>query len=125
MNILQVRGRTAPYLELSPGEPTQNLLKLAREGLIAGLGKAIRTARQTNAIAQESGFRIEDGGELKDVTIKAIPFHGPAPLEDRYFLIKFEEPQPNGSPRAITRPAGQTNGESARLLRELVATKEY
>ena len=38
MNIVQVRGRTAPYLELSPGEPTQNLLKLAREGLIAGLG---------------------------------------------------------------------------------------
>src|SRR5208283_5102235 len=29
MNIIQVRGRTAPYLELSPGEPTQNLLKLA------------------------------------------------------------------------------------------------
>jgi two-component system, chemotaxis family, CheB/CheR fusion protein len=25
MNIVQVRGRTAPYLELSPGEPTQNL----------------------------------------------------------------------------------------------------
>jgi two-component system, chemotaxis family, CheB/CheR fusion protein len=46
MNIVQVRGRTAPYLELSPGEPTQNLLKLAREGLIAGLGKAIRTARK-------------------------------------------------------------------------------
>ena len=27
MNIVQVRGRTAPYLELSPGEPTQNLLE--------------------------------------------------------------------------------------------------
>ena len=77
MNIVQVRGRTAPYLELSPGEPTQNLLKLAREGLIAGLGKAIRTARQRNAAAQEGGFRIEDGGELKDVTIKVIPFKGP------------------------------------------------
>ena len=58
MNIVQIRGRTAPYLELSPGEPTRNLLKLAREGLIAGLGKAIRTARQTNAIAKENGFRI-------------------------------------------------------------------
>jgi len=54
MNIVQVRGRTAPYLELSPGEPTQNLLKLAREGLIAGLGKAIRTARQRNAAAKKT-----------------------------------------------------------------------
>ena len=65
MNIVQIRGRTAPYLELSPGEASQNLLKLAREGLIAGLGKAIRAARESNGAAQEAGFRIEEGGELK------------------------------------------------------------
>src|SRR5581483_9400864 len=45
MNIVQVRGHTAPYLELSPGEPTRNILKLAREGMIPALGKAIRVAR--------------------------------------------------------------------------------
>ena len=123
MNIVQVRGRTAPYLELSPGEPTQNLLKLAREGLIAGLGKAIRTARQTNAIARQSGFRIEDGGELKDVTIKVIPFRGSPSSEERHFLVKFEEARLNAGPRA--KPARQTNGESARLRDELVATRAY
>ena len=85
MNIVQVRGRTAPYLELSPGEPTQNLLKLAREGLIAGLGKAIRTARQTNAVAKEDGFRIEDGGQLRDVAIKVIPFTGSSSSEGTLF----------------------------------------
>ena len=37
-NIVQVRGRTAPYLELSPGEPTQKLLKLARGRLDCRLG---------------------------------------------------------------------------------------
>jgi two-component system CheB/CheR fusion protein len=125
MNIVEVRGRTAPYLELSPGEPTQNLLKLAREGLIAGLGKAIRTARRTNAVAQEGGFRIEDGGQLQDVTIKVIPFRGSPSSEDRYFLVKFEEARPNGGPRARRKPAQQSNGDSARLHRELVATKEY
>ncbi len=65
MNIVQIRGRTAPYLELSPGEPTQNLLKLAREGLIAGLGKAIRTARQTNAAAQEAASGSRMGANCK------------------------------------------------------------
>jgi two-component system CheB/CheR fusion protein len=125
MNIVQVRGRTAPYLELSPGEPTQNLLKLAREGLIAGLGKAIRTARQSNAVAQEGGFRIEDGGELKDVTIKVIPFRGTSSSEERYFLALFEEARLNGRPRAMPKPARQNNVESARLRHELVATKEY
>ena len=76
MNIVQIRGRIAPYLELSPGEPTRNLLKLAREGLIAGMGKAIRAARQTNATAKEDGFRIDGSGQLKEVAIKVTPFTG-------------------------------------------------
>jgi two-component system CheB/CheR fusion protein len=125
MNIVQVRGRTAPYLELSPGEPTQNLLKMAREGLIAGLGKAIRAARETNALAKEDGFRIEDGGQLRDVTIKVIPFRDSSSSKERYFLVLFEDAEPNGGPKAIDKPAIQDTGGSARLLRELVATKEY
>jgi two-component system, chemotaxis family, CheB/CheR fusion protein len=125
MNIVQIRGRTGPYLELSPGEASQNLLKLAREGLIAGLGKAIRTARQSNAAAQETGFRIEDGGELKDVTIKVRPFRGPSPIEERYFLILFEEERRSGARSATPKPATKSNGANARLRRDLVETKEY
>jgi two-component system CheB/CheR fusion protein len=125
LDIVQVRGRTAPYLELSQGEPTQNLLKLAREGLIAGLGKAIRTARQTNATAQEDGFRIEDGGRLKDVSIKVTPFRGAASSEERYFLVLFEDAAPKNGARATDTAAMEENAGSARLQRELVATKEY
>jgi two-component system CheB/CheR fusion protein len=125
MNIVEVRGRTAPYLELSPGEPTQNLLKLAREGFIAGLGRAIRAARQRNTMVQEAGFRIEDSGELKDVTIKVIPFPGPSSSEERHYLVLFEEARPAGGPRAAPKAARQNNGGSARLEHELVATKEY
>ena len=124
MNIVEVRGRTAPYLELSPGEPTQNLLKLAREGLIAGLGKAIRTARRTNAAAHESGFRIEDDGELQDVTIKVIPFRGPPSSDERYFLIMFEEARPDApkarrnareAERRRERPAASRTGSDQRV----------
>ena len=124
MNIVQVRGRTAPYLELSPGEPTRNLLRMACEGLIAGLGKAIRTARRKNAAAKEDGFRIEDDGQLVDVTIKVIPFTGSS-SKQRYFLVLFEDAKPNGGPKAMNKPAIQDNGGSARLRRELLATKEY
>jgi two-component system CheB/CheR fusion protein len=125
MNILQVRGRTAPYLELSPGEPTQNLLKLAREGLIAGLGKAIRIARQRNAAAKEDGFRIEDDGRFQDVTIKVTPFRGSSSSKERYFLVLFEDAEPNSGPAVTQKLGTQDHGGSARLQRELVATKEY
>ena len=124
LNIVQVRGRTAPYLELSPGEPTQNLLKLAREGLVAGLGKAIRTARQSNAAAVEGGFRMEDGGQLRDVAIKVIPFKGSSSSEERHFLVLFEEAESNVAPRE-TRERAIPNDGDARLRNELVATKEY
>jgi two-component system CheB/CheR fusion protein len=125
MNIVQVRGRTAPYLELSPGEPTRNLLKMVCEGLIGGLSKALRTARQSNAAAEENGFRIADGGQLKDVTIKVIPFRASSSSKERYFLVLFEDAEPPGGPRAMYKPAIQDNGGSARLRRELAAAKQY
>ena len=109
MNIVQVRGHTAPYLELSPGEPTHNLLKMAREGLIAGLGKAIRAARQTNAVAKEDGFRIEGSGQLKEVAIKVIPFRGSSSSKERYFLVLFEDAEPNGGPAAEHKPSTHDN----------------
>ena len=121
MNIVQVRGRTAPYLELSPGEPTNNLLKMAREGLIAGLGKAIRTARQTNTIAKEDGFRIGDNGQLKEVAIRVFPFTASSASQEPYFLVLFED----NEGRPVREPSNHDVGESSRLRRELAATKEY
>ena len=120
MNIVQVRGRTAPYLELSAGEPTQNLMRLACEGLGASLGKAIRTAQQGNAAAKEQGFRIGGDGRLIDVAIRVIPFTGSSSKE-RYFLVLFED----SGPKAISEPVPDERARSSRLRSELTATKEY
>jgi two-component system CheB/CheR fusion protein len=125
MNIVQVRGQTAPYLGLSPGMPTQNLLRMACEGLIAGLGKAIRTARLENATATEGGFRIDEAGQLRDVTIKVTPFTGSSSSRERYFLVLFEEAESNGAPRVAKELSTLDEYGSARLRRELKANKEY
>ncbi len=124
MNIVQVRGRTAPYLELSPGEPARNLLRMACEGLIAGLGKAIRTSRRTNAAAREDGFRMEDNGKLIDVAIKVIPFTGSSSKRP-YFLVLFEDAEPSRGAKGRYKPPPHVKGEGARLRRELVAAKEH
>jgi two-component system CheB/CheR fusion protein len=123
MNIVQVRGHTAPYLELSPGEPTHNLLKMVREGLIVGLGKAIRAARKTNAIAREDGIRIEDNGQIREVAIKVIPFTGAS--KERHYLVLFGSDRRNVGSRAKEEHATPANRGSTRLRRELAATKEY
>jgi two-component system CheB/CheR fusion protein len=125
LNIVQVRGRTAPYLELSPGEPTRNLLKLAREGLIAGLGTAIRVARQSDTLARQDGFRIEGDGQLRKVAIRVTPFRGSPASQDRNFLVLFEDAEPKADPKASRKQAVQDDEGSARLQRELAATREY
>ncbi|MGA2116735.1 MAG: chemotaxis protein CheB [Bryobacteraceae bacterium] len=125
MNIVQVRGRTAPYLEISPGEPTHNLLKMVREGLVASLTKAIRTARKSNAAAKEVGFVMEDSGRLRDVAIQVTPLRSSPSSKERYFLVLFEDNEPKDGARPIHKPRIEHNGGSVRLRRELAATKEY
>jgi len=39
--IQQFRGRTAPYLETPAGNPTTNILRLAKEGLFTELRSAL------------------------------------------------------------------------------------
>jgi two-component system, chemotaxis family, CheB/CheR fusion protein len=123
MNIVQVRGHTAPFLELSPGEPTHNILKMAREGLVVSLGKAIRAARKTNLVAKEDGVRIEESGQLREVAIKVIPFTGSS--RERYFLVLFDSDQRDLARRPKEKPPTPDGRGSARLRRELAATEEY
>ncbi len=133
MNIVQVRGRTGPYLELSPGEPSHNLLRMVREGLIASLSKAIQTAKQSNAPAKEDGMRIVSNGQFIEVKINVIPFRESPSSQERYFLILFEDAAPTaGLKQANTKSNAATrqiprhgDGEAARLRLELAATKEY
>jgi two-component system CheB/CheR fusion protein len=132
MNIVDVRGRTGPYLELSPGEPSHNLLRMVREGLIASVSKAIQTARQTNATAHEDGMLFASSSEFHEVKVKAIPFQK-SPSSERYFLILFENAasaaaKPPGSAKSTSpkgKPPKREEGEAARLRLELAATKEY
>ena len=133
MNIVQVRGRTSPYLELPPGELSHNVLKMAREGMIAGLNKAIQTARQSNAVAKEDGLRIESNGQVVEVKIKVIPFRESSSSKERYLLILFEDAAPAAGPEpgntkaaaAKRKTPKHDDGEAARLRLELAATKEY
>jgi two-component system CheB/CheR fusion protein len=133
MNIVQVRGRTGPYLELPTGELSHSVLKMAREGMIAGLNKAIQTARQNNAVAKEDGLRLESNGQFIEVKIKVIPLRESSSSKERYFLILFEDAAPAAGPEpgntkaaaAKRKAPGHNDGEAARLRRELAATKEY
>src|SRR6266542_3893796 len=62
MNVLQLRGDVAPYLEQSPDRATRNLLKLAREGLLVALREAVDKARRDESPVRKENLRVKYDG---------------------------------------------------------------
>jgi len=73
----------------------------------------------------EDGFRIEDGGQLKDVTIKGNPLQGLSSSREHYFLVLFRKTAGPGAARERRQPANPGRRSGSRLQRELAAAKEY
>jgi two-component system CheB/CheR fusion protein len=129
MEILQFRGRTSAFLEPAPGTASFNLLKMAREGLLADLRAAIHTARKKDASVRRDNIRIQTNSHFINAAIEVIPFEGA--LRDRYFLVLMQEmaptePEPPRKKTAKSKRAEAAEARQvARLKRELEATREY
>jgi two-component system CheB/CheR fusion protein len=148
LNVLQFRGRTGRFLEAPPGEPTANVLKLAREGLFLELRSALAEAARQNAPVRRQGVRVWERGQSRDIDLEVVPVQPPGAAE-RCFLVLFEELAPGAERQSdsVTVPAegaADQDGpatkarsgasrlgtlgaerEVLRLQQELAATKEY
>lgn len=123
MEILQFRGRTGRYLEPPSGTATQNLLKMARKGLLVHLRAAVQQARSSGAPVRRQGVELEaDWGQVP-VDVEVLPL-SPGEAGERFFLVLFDE-----SPyrdREAAEPAPETpSAEAVRMREELAATREY
>jgi two-component system CheB/CheR fusion protein len=90
LDILQFRGRTGPYLEPAPGEPSHNLLRMAREGLLEELRVGIDECRRQNSTVRRAGVRLQENGQVREIDLRIIPIKLPA-VSEGCFLILFEE----------------------------------
>jgi two-component system CheB/CheR fusion protein len=138
LNVVHVRGSTGPYLQLATGEPTYNLLRMAREGLIVGLRTSVLKAKQkkTPVTAQ---VRVKQNGDFKDVILRVIPLSSVGREVTHHFIVLFEDVKTTaaaGGAKGVRRgkktenlEAGaigaRSRHENAQLEQELAATKEY
>jgi two-component system, chemotaxis family, CheB/CheR fusion protein len=123
--VLQYRGRTGDYLEPPSGSVTNNLLKLAREGLLAELRAALRQSSQENIPIRREGVRVRTTAEWNTCNVEITPFYTPSNRE-RVFLVLFTQESWNQGQA----PPYQANVESSeaeliRLRQELASTREY
>ncbi|HEX7878926.1 MAG TPA: CheR family methyltransferase, partial [Candidatus Eisenbacteria bacterium] len=132
LDILQFRGRTSAYLEPAPGEPTTNVLKMAREGLFMELRSALTEARKHQRAVRREKVRITADGQAHDVTVEVVPIKPPGAAEG-CFLILFHDGEREGARGPSTVPQDKASpgrempddGDAASLRQELAATKEY
>jgi len=114
-DILHFRGQTGDYLAPPPGEPSHNLLKMAREGLMLPLHDSVNECRQANAPARRSRVQIRGGGAIRETDILVLPVKLPDSNE-RCCLVLFEEPRHEPAALAGSSAAAKGPSNPARWL---------
>jgi two-component system CheB/CheR fusion protein len=125
-HVVQFNGQTGLYLEPSPGEPTFDVLKLAREGLSHGLRTALQTARKTRKTVRQPGLHLRQGGTSEEIDLEVIPV---VRQGHPYYLVLFQTPAPSGGAKSRKTAAREKKApprsRMGKLEEELAATREY
>jgi two-component system CheB/CheR fusion protein len=132
-NIVHMSGRVGRYLQLRGGEPSRDLLLLARPELRPDLRAGLHQAARDRAVVDIRGLQVafEDGSRQVDLSVRPVlreddPAHG-------YFVVLFQEQPQSAEPHAeptvtLARSAEpltqQLENELARVKGQLRTTVE-
>lgn len=89
-DIVHYHGRTGKYLEPSTGEPSHNILKMARQGLRSELRRAILRATRTNESVIREHVAVKTNGEKQLINLVVHPISQPEAAQG-LVLVAFEE----------------------------------
>jgi two-component system CheB/CheR fusion protein len=133
LEIVQIKGHTAKFLELPSGKASLNILKMARPGLLVGLQKTMEQALQSGVEWTTRDVSVGDDGEATMVTLRVIPVRTPVHHEEN-LLIVFES-EAGYPPRDVAAQSSAAplsdderrtkDQQIAQLKQELAARKEY
>lgn len=131
-NILFVHGDTGRYLQPAPGQPSLNVIDMAREGLQLELRTAIHTAATQKTLVRCKALSVKTNGGLHgvDLTVKPLLDQEATPGA---LIVSFQEVAPPApeKPARARRTAGKGKGKGLALARrveeleqEIIYTKE-
>ncbi|MDQ7786166.1 MAG: chemotaxis protein CheB [Thermodesulfovibrionales bacterium] len=126
-NILYFHGLTERYLTHPPGEPTFNLITMAREDLRYQLSAILNKAvKQKKAVVRETlQMKQKEGYQTVDVIVRSIP---QPTLKQTIKMVAFEEKTSSAKQLKKKKYTAGTPGMNLRissLEKELQSTKEY
>ena len=129
MEIVQFRGRTGAYLEPAEGQPTFSLSKMAREGLLVDLRRAIDRAKKENEPVHTEGIQIKSNGGTKEMNFDVIPVRGHN--NEKFYVVAFHDSgrvrivaKPTKVGRKLSQKQADLARENERLKREIASMRD-
>jgi two-component system, chemotaxis family, CheB/CheR fusion protein len=89
-NILFTHGRTGKYLEPASGETSNNLMRMAREGLKTELATAMHVVIANKKTVRREGVQVKTNGSFQEINLIVQPIEGP-PEYGELIMVVFEE----------------------------------
>jgi two-component system CheB/CheR fusion protein len=128
-DILYVNGRTDQFLALPAGEPTYNVLKMARDEVRFKLSTVLHKAFKEKKEARAQGLPVKIDGSISTFNLIVRPV-AVAGSEGELAMVIFEIKKPSARPAAepkkkAGRMPAATNARVQELEGELASTREY
>lgn len=125
-NILYVHGDTGKYLRPAPGQPSLNIIEMAREGLQIELRTAIRNAAAQKTQVLCKDLSVKANGGRQGINLIVRPLTDPQASQP-LLIISFQDLEPQEQVKSARkgRPtANKQHGRIEELEQELLYTKE-
>jgi two-component system CheB/CheR fusion protein len=118
LKILEFRGRTAPYLEHSPGEANLSLLRMSRGGLAMEVRRLMQRARFKGSSARSEPIQLGVGKAPKTVRLVVLPVEGGG-AADGQFVVLFEEVKKPDRQRSPVTPQSTVEPSASHRIEDL------
>jgi two-component system, chemotaxis family, CheB/CheR fusion protein len=128
MNVLQSRGQTSNFLEVTPGAVSWSLLRVLREGLVNEVRGAVQRAIHENVPATAVVSLVDEKAGEEQIQIDVLPITSAA-ARPRCFLILFQPlikgaaSKPSDSPGAPLLTVDEKDRLVAQLRQDLTSTR--
>ena len=119
--IVYIHGRTGAYLEPTQGQPRNNILEMARHGLLRPLTAALRQAAHERREVVRENIHVKSNGDYSNVNFSVTRIEEPEPI--RGLLLVTITPAVE-APLPPPRPRGEKSTEQITRVDELQYTRE-
>ena len=129
MEILQSRGHTAPFLEMAPGAPSLQLIRMVNDSIAVQVRDAVQRAIDVDVPVRVDGLEVRNRNAVQYASLEVLPLQTIPPSARSYLVLFVPDvapPQAVQQDLALARGSDREREELVTQLRhDLASTKLY